>query len=116
MFMAHYLDMLKGFIQMTKSEVKSLIGQLGARRIVLDSILQSSERIWGGSGYRDIEEETILTKDGIVVELKASEYGMFQKSKSGDIERKVIREHSLEESVDIILGNRLYLELIKNSI
>ena len=101
---------------MNKSEVKSLIGQLGVRRIVLDSILRSSERIWGGSGYRDVEEETILTKDGIVVESKTTEYGKFQRTKSGDVERKVIRECSLEESVDIILGNHLYLELIKNSI
>ena len=101
---------------MNKNEVKSLIGQLGARRIVLDSILHSSERIWGGSGYRDVEEEAILTKDGIVVELKTSECGKFQRSKSGDVERKVIRECCLEESIDTILGNRLYLELIKNSI
>ena len=114
--MAHYLDMLEGFIQMNKGEVKSLIGQLGARRIVLDSKLQSTERIWGGSGYRDVEEETILTKDGIVVESKVMEYGKFQRSKSGDVERKVIRVHPLEESVDIIQGNLLYLELIKNSI
>ena len=101
---------------MNKNSIKSFMQRLGAKRIVLDSILQSSERIWGGSGYRDVEEETILTKDGIVVESKVMEYGKFQRSKSGDVARKVIRECSLEESVDIILGNHLYLELIKNSI
>ena len=79
--------MLKRVCPMNKSEVKSLIGRLGARRTVLDSKLQSTERIWGGSGYRDVEEETILTKDGIAVELKTAEYGKFQKSKSGHVKK-----------------------------
>ena len=57
-----------------------------------------------------------LTKDGIVVESKIVEYGKLQKSKSGDVERKVMRERSLEETVDIILGNRFYLELVKNNV
>lgn len=101
---------------MTKDLIRSLISQMGVRRIVLDSVLKSEKRIWNNAGYRDIEEETVLTKDGIHIEEKTIEYGEFQKSQGGDVLRKEIKRYSLDESVDIIFQNRLYFERFRNGI
>lgn len=88
----------------------------GARRIVLDSVLKSENNIWGGVGYRDAEEETVLTKDGILIEEKTIEYGQFQKTQGGDVTRKIMRRYSLEGSIDILSENPLHIERLKNSV
>lgn len=100
---------------MTKEETKTYIAALDRKRIVLNSVLKKEQTIWGGVGDRDIEEETILTREGIVVEEKITEYGQFQKTPGGDIERKELHRYSLDESVEILLSNPVYLNLIKSN-
>lgn len=100
---------------MTKEEIKTYITTLGRKRIVLKSALKEEQTIWGGGGNRDVEEETVLTREGMIVEEKITEYGQFQKTRGGDIERKEIKKYSLDESVEILLSNPEYLGILNNN-
>ena len=80
---------------MTKEEIKTYITTLGRKRIVLKSVLKEEQTIWGGVGNRDVKEENVLTREGMVVEEKITEYGQFQKTRGGDIKRKEKQKSTL---------------------